>query len=177
MKPTLLSFFALVCLACPLTSEATTIITGLSVTGPLSDPMVSVTGGGFGTEPAPVVLGFSGYTGYDYGQALWFTDFGPASFNAGESNTATDRDFIGLNIATYTDTSIVFTLGSDYSLYYYPNNIYAIHPGDSFEIHVNGVDFSTTPAATPEPASLSLLATAAALAGGSYLVRRRIPTA
>jgi hypothetical protein len=150
-------------------------ITSVSITGAPANPTISVSGSGFGTAPPQTFLGFPGFTGYDYGQNLYLTDLSTAhAFDAGGDAGINLRDLIGLVLLSYTDTQVVFQLGSDYSGYYYPNNIYALDPGDPFRVVIRGTSFNGTvgaPTVTPEPASIVTLLTG--LASTGVLVSRR----
>lgn len=134
------------------------------MTGSLTHPTFTVDGTGFGSEPTPSIAADAGYTGEDYGvTALSFHDQGTLSFNAGQ-NIGTGRDTIGLVISSYTDTEIVFTLGSTYAGYYYPSGRFEIQSGDPFYVEVAGVESSdssasTVTSVTPEPSSFALLGT------------------
>jgi hypothetical protein len=116
-----------------LTETVTPQIASVEFIGSLSNPTITITGLGFGSEPAPSGLGYAGFTGYDYGDQLWFQDLSsdPYAWNAGEQG-----NYIGLNISTYTDTNIAYQFGSNYPLFYYPEDIYALHLGDTFVVHV-----------------------------------------
>src|SRR5579875_2940464 len=149
-----------------LAASATTI-SDVIVSGNLSDPTITIDGSGFGTAPAPVLTASPGYTGSDYGPtALWFDDLGPQGFQAGRSAT-TGHDTIGLVISSYTDTQIVLTLGSEYSEFFYPDDIYRINPGDPYYVEVNGVTNLT-----PEPSTLLLLASGVLLPVAARFRRR-----
>ena len=113
------AFALLLCL--PSAAFASPGISTVTFNGSPTAPEITLTGTGFGSEPAPSNLATTGYTGYDYGNALYFCD---------NSNDATPwcawqndglghgSDTIGLVVNTYTDTSIDYTLGSIYAQYY-----------------------------------------------------------
>jgi hypothetical protein len=127
--------------------------------GSAADPQITIDGSGFGTEPAPTNAGYPGYTGYDYGNALYFCDTSnnPQSFCAGQNDgKGNGSDTIGLVIASYSDTHIGYTLGSDYGSYYYPSNIFRAEPGDQFTVHVNGATCSGTIAYSGQPVSCTV---------------------
>lgn len=133
-------------------------ISSVVFTGSPANPTITIYGSGFGTEPAPTVLGFPGFTGYDYGNELYIEDLSPThGFSAGRGFAPVESgDLIGLNILTYTDSKIVYTLGSDYALFYYPNGYYALAAGDSFEVVTDATYYGTViyGLPTPEPATL-----------------------
>lgn len=176
MRHYALTIAALAACSISLSAAASTIST-VSITGAPANPTVSVSGSGFGTIPPVTFLGFPGYTGYDYGKSLYITDLSPThGFDAGGDAGMNLRDLIGLVVLSYTDTQVVFQLGSDYSLFYLPNNIYSLSPGDPFTVVVNGASFTgnvgvTAVAATPEPSSIVGLLTGVASSG--ILVSRR----
>jgi hypothetical protein len=156
-------------------------INSVTITGAPANPTISVSGSGFGTAPATTFLGFTGFTGFDYGTNLYITDLSPThGFDAGQDAGFALRDTIGLDLLTYTDTQVVFQLGSDYALSYFPSGIYAFNPGDPYNVVVKGAPFSGTvvntaavnPAATPEPASIVTVLTGLASAG-LFASRRR----
>ena len=174
---TLRVVLAIGCLGFCVHSASATTITNATLSGSLSDPTITVYGSGFGTEPTGIVA-YPGSTaarsGEDYGPtALSFHDMGPLGFDAGQSK-ATGQDLIGLVISEYTDTEIVFTLGPIYTKTYYPDDIYAIQPGDSFDVEVAGAispTFALTP--TPEPSTLALLVSGLLLPVAAQLRSRR----
>lgn len=167
--PLFTSAFCLSVLFATSPSGATTI-SSVTFTGTLTDPTFTVDGTGFGSQPAVSVAAQSGYTGEDYGvTALSFHDLGPLSFNAGQ-NIGTGRDTIGLVISSYTDTEIVFTLGSTYADYYYPIGMFQIQNGDPYDVEVNGV-ISAANTVTPEPSSIALLGTG--MLGIAGVLRKR----
>ena len=111
-------------------------ITGVKFTGTPSSPTITVSGSGFGTESD---LGASSPAGCDWGGLVY-----PAPSIALSDNGWTagePGDCIGLNILSYDDSSIVFTLGSGYNLagYYGP-----IIDGDSISMSVEGTTFNGT---------------------------------
>ncbi len=130
-------------------STTSAVITGVVFSGNAANPTITISGTGFGTAPTATTVGFPDFTGFDYGDALYIEDFSnnPQAFSAGRGlpNNAQQRDFIGLVIVSYTDTSITYQLGSDYSLSYYPSGQYALNAGDSFNVVVaGGASFSGT---------------------------------
>jgi hypothetical protein len=153
-------------------------ISAVYVSGSPSSPTITVAGSGFGTEaalgtaenpadyfPPGVPVNCSGNLGSDYGANLYLQDT-IAGWNAGKGATSTaNGDQIGLIISSYSDTQIVFTLGSCYSYYH-------LSAGDAYTMNVLGasysgiVDYATPPTATiTSPAS-----------GGTYAVGQSVPT-
>ncbi len=111
-------------------------ITGLAFSGTPSSPTITVSGSGFGTESD---LGSSSPAGCDWSGLIYAAPNIALSDNgwtAGESG-----DCIGVNIVSYNDSSIVFTLGSGYNLagYYGP-----LIDGDSISMTVEGTTFNGT---------------------------------
>jgi hypothetical protein len=152
-------------------------ITGVAFFGNPANPTITIYGSGFGTAPAPTVLGYPGFTGYDYGNDLYIEDLSTThGFSAGRGVPGVNTyDLIGLNILSYTDTSITYQLGSDYAQYYYPVGLFALDPGDSFEVVTDAIYFGTVSytATTPEPASLIGLVTGI-LPFAAMMMRRRV---
>lgn len=144
-------------------SSAPAAVGSVTFAGSPADPQVTLSGQRFGSEPTATNQAYPGYTGYDYGNAMYFCDTSndPNSFCAGQNDgscgPASGRppgscwDLIGLVVSTYTDTQISSSLGSTYGQYYYPQNIYQLEPGDTFAVYVKGsvctgqVDYSGQP--------------------------------
>jgi hypothetical protein len=152
--------FVLAGLCWPSTAGAAPTVANVTLTGTAAAPQVTITGSGFGTEPAPTNVASPGYTGDDYGNTLYFCDTSsnPRSFCAGQNNgLGNGADTIGLVIATYSGTQITYTLGSAYGSYYYPMSIFEAQPGDQFSVTVAGATCSGTIAynGTPVPCSSS----------------------
>jgi hypothetical protein len=139
----MLSLAALFLWAQPALSAPT--LSTITFAGDASNPQVTIAGAGFGTEPAPSNLALTGYTGYDYGLALYICDTSPnpAVFCAGHNDGAGGVDLIGLVVTTYSDTQIAYSFGSTYTTSYYPNS-YDLQQGDQFTVHVAGVTCSGT---------------------------------
>ncbi len=153
-------------------------ISAVYVSGATSSPTVTVTGQGFGTESAlgvaqdPVAYFPTGVSnncnnnlGNDYGANLYLQDTS-ANWNAGEGGTPTaNGDQIGLVISSYSDTKIVFTLGSCYSFY-------RLSAGDAYTMNVLGAAFSgIVEYASPPTATISSPAS-----GQIYSLGQSIPT-
>lgn len=85
-------------------------------TGTPAEPTVTVTGVGLGSlpiaeaEPAPECFG-GPLTGDDFGEAAWIED-PTQGWTAGQ-----DGDCIGLSFSSYTETEVIFHLGSGYVEY------------------------------------------------------------
>jgi len=132
-------------------ANAAPTITSVLIASPASDPDgIYVSGMGFGNQPPPASNSIPGYTGEDYGNALYLCDTtpNPNTWCAGQNNGG-GGDVIGLqsgtdfcapsNIAAcWNDTKFFVDLGSAYSQYYYPNNIYRLQQGDHFTLTVEG---------------------------------------
>jgi len=130
-------------------STTAAVITGVVFAGSPANPTITINGTGFGTAPTATTIAFDGSTGFDYGDQLYIFDLSnnPQNFSAGLGypNASNSRDFIGLVIVSYTDTSITYQLGSDYSDFYFPQGIYGLNAGDSFAVFVGGgASFSGT---------------------------------
>ena len=111
-------------------------ISGVAFTGSPGFPTVTLSGSGFGSESDlgdPAAAGCSA-TGTDFpAPSIALSDNG---WTAGQNG-----DCIGINIETYTDSSIVFTLGSGYAQAgpYTP-----LTDGDSFSMSVSGTTLNGT---------------------------------
>jgi hypothetical protein len=143
----------------PSVAAAAPVIGSISFAGASSNPQMTILGSGFGSEPASTNLAYKGYTGFDYGNALYFCDTStnPNAFCAGQNDGKGGGDTIGLVVGSYTDTQIVYALGSSYSLSYYPSNTFRLQQGDHFTAYVSGmtcsgvVDFGGTPTLCSAP--------------------------
>jgi PKD repeat protein/lysophospholipase L1-like esterase len=128
-------------------ANASPTITAVIFNSPASNPDgIGILGTGFGNQPPPATnLAAPGYTGYDYGNALYLCDTtpNPNAFCAGQNNGG-GGDTIGLSIYQYQDGAIGLNLGSSYNLHYYPNNIYRLQQGDEFTFNIEGATCSGT---------------------------------
>jgi hypothetical protein len=127
-------------LAFPSPASATSTITSVTFVGNPADPQVTIAGQGFGSEPPATNQAYPGYTGYDYGNALYFCDTSPDpnSFCAGQNDGGGSGDTVGLVVRNYNDTQVSYTLGSTYSQSYYPSDVFALHQGDTFAVYTDG---------------------------------------
>lgn len=153
----------LLTLSSPGAATSTPVLTAVTFSGSAANPQITIDGSQFGSEPAPTNAGYPGYTGYDYGNALYFCDTStnPSSWCAGQNDgRGNGADTIGLVISSYTDTHIVYTLGSDYGSYYYPSDIFRAEPGDQFTVHVNGATCAGTINYSGQPKSCTTTPTA-----------------
>ncbi len=116
-------------------TDGSPAISGVTFGGTPGSPSMTVSGSGFGTE---AYLGASspagcGWSGLDFGGSIQFTD--------GDWTAGTVGDCIGLNILSYSSTSITFTFGSGYVLAgYYPQ----VTNGDAFSMTVGATTFDGT---------------------------------
>jgi hypothetical protein len=126
-------------LVAPAAAKARVTVTKVRFLGSPSNPTVTVRGSGFGGQPRGASAA-SGYTGKDFGNALYLCDSAsnPNAFCAGQGAGGGSGDLIGLAVSRYTSHSIVFRLGSNYRDYYYPNNVFRLAAGDRFVLHVKG---------------------------------------
>ena len=158
-------------------AAASASISAVYVSGSPSSPTITVTGSGFGSEtalgtaenpadyfPAGATV-CSGNLGSDYGANLYLQDTS-GGWNAGKGATSTaNGDQIGLVISSYSDTKIVFTLGSCYSYY-------RLSAGNAYTMNVLGASYSgTVEYATPPTAAITSPAS-----GGTYAVGQSVPT-
>lgn len=175
--PRVLCSFVLGIFLFPLACRADTIITGVTFTGGPLNPTITVEGSGFGVEPTRLTLAYPGYTGYDYGNVFFFNDFAPTQaydWGAGRGVILGMRDLIGIDVVSYSDTQIVFLLGSTYSSYYYPLGIYELNSGDGFRMVLRDGSYTGTVAFTPEPSTIVSLSTGLLSLAGLGLKRRRV---
>jgi hypothetical protein len=135
-------FAALTAVGWPALTSAAVSIQSVTFAGTALNPTVTISGSGFNPAPTPLVSGYPGFTGFDYGNELVFTDSSatPNAWEAGRSTPGNSevRDFIGIVILTYSDAQITFQFGSSYAQGYYPHNIYRLSGGDSFSMRVHG---------------------------------------
>jgi hypothetical protein len=113
-------------------------IAAVSFGGDAASPVVTISGSHFGATKAslgsPQAAGGCGGSGSDYGNNLYLFD-STAGWTAGQG----PGDCIGLLISSYSDTKIVFTLGSSYA-----SLGYSLNEGDAFELTVLGATRSGT---------------------------------
>ena len=112
----------------------TPTIGGVTFGGDPTNPTVTVSGNGFGTQsdlPTPGAPGCSG-SGSDYGNYFYFAD-ATGSWQAGQGGDCT-----GVNISSYSATQITFTFGNQYSVFGPVKN------GDSFSVSLFGVTYNGT---------------------------------
>ena len=124
------------------TPEGATI-TSVSFGGTQASPTITVSGSGFGTQadigtpnPASTTENCSPATGYDYGTNFYIRDqsknfvagLGPPSLAA-----------VGVKISSYSNTLIVFTVGSCYG-----QNGWIFDSGDRYTMYVRGASYSGT---------------------------------
>ncbi len=110
-------------------------ISAVLFSGSVASPTITVTGSGFGTEAdlgSPLPAGCGGFTGSDYSNTLNFRD----NTEAWQAGSAAGGNCIGLLISSYSNSKIVFTLGSFYALGY------DLNQGDSFTMSLLGTSFS-----------------------------------
>ena len=118
-------------------------IDGVTFGGTPSDPTITVTGSGFGTlgdigtpNPASTTQNCSPATGYDYGTSFYIWDqTDPHYFVAGLGPPSLAA--VGVNISSYSNNKIVYTLGSCYS-----QNGWIFNPGDTYSMNVLGTTFT-----------------------------------
>ena len=108
-------------------------ITAVTFTGTPASPTVTITGTNLGTEPTATPAG-CGATGSNFGTSLWFDDI-TAAWAGGEGG-----DCIGLLVASYSATQIVYTFGS----FYNTNGLAPVNSGDQYQVTVSGKTFSAT---------------------------------
>ncbi|HEX2919069.1 MAG TPA: PEP-CTERM sorting domain-containing protein [Edaphobacter sp.] len=178
--PSVVCSFVLGVLLSPLVCHADTIITGVSFAGGPADPTITVEGSGFGVEPTRLTLAYPGYTGYDYGNVFFFNDFAPTQaydWGAGRGVILGMRDLIGIDVVSYSDTRIVFLLGSTYSSYYYPLGIYELNSGDGYRMVLRDGSYTGTVSFVPEPDTIIGILTGLLPFGAALMRRVRIAQA
>jgi subtilase family serine protease len=108
---------------------------GVNFSGSVPDPTITVAGWGFGPEPPSVAAGCSA-SGKDFtGNGLYLTD------NTGDWNAGKPGDCIGLNVSTYSDKRVVFTLGNYYDS---SSSSSMLKDGDTFSLGIAGMSWNTT---------------------------------
>ncbi len=108
-------------------------ISGVSFSGGPSNPTLTVTGSGFGTQAAlgtPQTTCGPPTSGFNYGSNLYVFDH-TGFWSAGQGPPAA-CNFVGLVVTSYSDTQIVFKYDSLYPAYGYLNS------GDSVTVNVLG---------------------------------------
>ena len=123
-------------------------VTAVTFTGSVASPTVTVSGSGFGTSANLGPAQSSCDTGSNHADNLFLSDTTDA-WTAGEGAPAAD-DCIGLLISSYSDTTIVFTFGSEYGVYPVDSGVALLSGGDNYTIHVLGTTQSGT-VAYPNP--------------------------
>ena len=112
-------------------------ISGVAFSGTPGSPTITVSGSGFGTQSD---LGITIGRGVLLERVATIRPR-PSSCPTTDGRAGQNGDCIGMNILSYSDTSITFTLGSGYTLagYYGP-----LTNGDSFSMSVSGTTFNGT---------------------------------
>jgi hypothetical protein len=105
-------------------------ITSVAITGTVATPTITVHGTNFGTKPPGTPV--SGDTGDTFRTSLWFDNH----TGVWEAGNGADANLIGLLVSSYSATKIVFQFGS-----FYGGDIFSLHPGDSYTMHVRGATF------------------------------------
>jgi len=111
-------------------------ITNVVFKGSKRNPIVSVTGTGFGTVPPPPRHANCGASGKNFPRHVLYLRDLTQRWDAGITGNC-----IGLKIETYTNTMIKFRFGNYYDT---PPYFYALAPGDQFEFAVMGTVASGT---------------------------------
>lgn len=136
-------------------------ITSVVTAGSTSAPVIVVNGHGFGSAPRPFPafhpegrFGCPGRpptgNGFDYLSHLYLSDLHArhASFpvwTAGQSTRDLGiLDCVGIVIASYTDTEVVFQFGNQYGTPHIAENVYFLSDGDPIVVVVNGARLRTT---------------------------------
>lgn len=135
-------------------------VDSLSVGGTQAAPTITVTGSGFGAEPeadpvsspagqmgCPPAAGSA--QGHLYGTAVYFSDLKPAKssgmWTAGQFTPGSNGTFdcVGLVLASWSDTKVVFGFGPVYGKPI-KDNMYYLSNGDPVEVVVRGASAKTT---------------------------------
>ncbi|MFZ0668676.1 MAG: IPT/TIG domain-containing protein [Acidimicrobiales bacterium] len=109
----------------------TATITNVSISGSLDNPTLTVTGTGFGTEPAAVAPGCSA-SGNDYSYSTFVLSDSQQQWQAGMPG-----DCVAFNIVSYNATQVVATFGSWYTDQEVGSGT-EIHPGDNLWVGLAG---------------------------------------
>ena len=123
----------------PFNVTTTATIDGVTFGGTPSNPTMTVSGSGFGTESdlGTAYPAACSATGSDYGSNITFSD-NTSEWEAG-LGTGGGGDCIGLIISSYSNTQITYNFGNGYVEYAGP-----INDGDSFTMSVLGATFNGT---------------------------------
>jgi hypothetical protein len=124
--------------AAPTHADGGPAMAAVTFTGSAAAPTVTITGSGFGSAPASTGPAYPGFTGDNYGTALYIADASssPVPWTAG--NTSID-DYVGLVLDSYGDTQVAYSFGTSYT-----DNEFRLNQGDSFTVYVKGVQCSGT---------------------------------
>jgi hypothetical protein len=112
-------------------------IHSVTFSGSADAQVVTLTGTGFGTRAdlgPPATPCSSPETGEDYGGLFYFTDE-TEKWTAG-NDASPNCDYVGLVISSYSNTTIAFGFGSNFSTYS------KFRPKDAYAMHLLGATFS-----------------------------------
>jgi len=116
-------------------------ISSVSITGPQSNPTITILGSGFGGQAPTGVTPTGGWTGLDFPpQSLSLSDSAGGGWSAGDEVGSTSANCIGLILQQYSDSQIVYQFGSCYAAFW--PGTFNLSPGDCFSVTVNGASFS-----------------------------------
>ncbi len=113
-------------------------VTGVDFSGSLDNPTITITGTGFGSEPASVPPG-CGATGSDYS----YSTFDITDLTQGDWQAGVPGDCIGFNVVSYSSTQVTATFGSWYTDQEVGGGT-QIHVGDTVIVGLAGSYISVT---------------------------------
>ena len=134
---------------------AAATISSVVFTGTTTAPTVTVNGTGLGAMPAPnptytpagtqmcPLAPPPGNQGYDYGTSLFLFDSSRNWAGGRYRPELNELDCVGLLVSKFTPTQVVFQYGSAYATYQQKDN-YLLAEGDSYQLTVNGANYSGT---------------------------------
>ena len=134
-------------------------VTGVTFSGPNTDPQVVVTGTGFGSEPGATTGAGCSASGVNLPYGDLTLDDRTQGWQAGYGN-----DCIGVNVSSWSTTQITFTFGSWYTDQEVSTNT-ELQPGDTYTVDVDGSYFSSATPLIPSVTALS--PTSGPLTGGT----------
>jgi hypothetical protein len=113
------------------------------VSGTQAAPSITVNGSGFGADVSALGTAYANpsdcggsFTGSDYNNNFIFDNV-TQDWSAGRGTGQLGDNCIGVIISSYSNTQIVFTLGSNFSIFSYP-----MKAGDAFTMTVLGTVFN-----------------------------------
>jgi hypothetical protein len=117
---------------------ASSVVSGVTFSGSTSSPTITVSGSGFGTEPAATPDADGCYPnlsnqGDTFGTKFYFIQDN-LPWEAGYAKKG-HQSCIGINVSSWSSTNIVFSFGAAYGL---DNGQFVLANGNNFGLNVKG---------------------------------------